>query len=160
MFRYISEILSQFSTAQKVIALSLLLFSIVTISIGPSLIGAINLDKTELNAEIDKKDKKINQLEKYLDSKDSLIRYGQQSCTNQIIQREKEFVTMLDALKQKAMLENGSTRIVNQTLVRESSQSDSMLTTSYSPQRNTIIIKNDMKGIMKEIDLIKDKVNH
>ena len=82
MFRYISEILSQFSTAQKVIALSLLLFSIVTISIGPSLIGAINLDKTELNAEIDKKDKKINQLEKYLDSKDSLIRYGQQSCTN------------------------------------------------------------------------------
>jgi hypothetical protein len=160
MFRYISEILSQFSTAQKVIALSLLLFSIVTISIGPSLIGAINLDKTELNAEIDKKDKKINQLEKYLDSKDSLIRYGQQSCTNQIIQREKEFVTMLDALKQKAMLENGSTRIVNQTLVRESSQSDSMLTTSYSPQRNTIIIKNDMKGIMREIDLIKDKVNH
>ena len=160
MFRYISEILSQFSTAQKVIALSLLLFSIVSISIGPSLIGAINLDKTELNAEIDKKDKKINQLEKYLDSKDSLIRYGQQSCTNQIIQREKEFVTMLDALKQKAMLENGSTRIVNQTLVRESSQSDSMLTTSYSPQRNTIIIKNDMKGIMKEIDLIKDKVNH
>ena len=160
MFRYISEILSQFSTAQKVIALSLLLFSIVSISIGPSLIGAINLDKTELNAEIDKKDKKINQLEKYLDSKDSLIRYGQQSCTNQIIQREKEFVTMLDALKQKAMLENGSTRIVNQTLVRESSQSDSMLTTSYSPQRNTIIIKNDMKGIMREIDLIKDKVNH
>ncbi len=160
MFRYISEILSQFSTAQKVIALSLLLFSIVTISIGPSLIGAINLDKTELNAEIDKKDKKINQLEKYLDSKDSLIRYGQQSCTNQIIQREKEFVTMLDALKQKAMLENGATRIVNQTLVRESAQSDSMLTTSYSPQRNTIIIKNDMKGIMKEIDLIKDKVNH
>ncbi len=160
MFRHISEILSQFSTAQKVIALSLLLFSIVTISIGPSLIGAINLDKTELNAEIDKKDKKINQLEKYLDSKDSLIRYGQQSCTNQIIQREKEFVTMLDALKQKAMLENGSTRIVNQTLVRESTQSDSMLTTSYSPQRNTIIIKNDMKGIMKEIDLIKDKVNH
>lgn len=160
MFRYISEILSQFSTAQKVIALSLLLFSIVIITIAPSLIGAINLDKNELNAEIDRKDKKIDQLEKYLDSKDSLIRYGQQSCTNQIIQREKEFVTMLDALKQKAMLENGATRIVNQTLVRESTQSDSMLTTSYSPQKNTIIIKNDMKGIMKEIDLIKDKVNH
>jgi len=67
---------------------------------------------------------------------------------------------MLDALKNKAMLENGSTRIVNQTLVRESSNRDSMLTTSYSPKSNTVIIKNDMKEIMKEIDLIKNKVHH
>ena len=159
MFRYISEILSQFSTTQKIIALSLLLFSIIAITISPSLIGAINLDKDELNLEIDKKDKKITNLEKQIDSKDSIIRYGQQSCTNQIIQREKEFVTMLDALRKKASLENGLTRIVNQSLIRES-YGDSSITSNYGPQKNTIVIKNDMKGIMKEIDLIKGKVSH
>lgn len=159
MFRYISEILSQFSTTQKIIALSLLLFSIIAITISPSLIGAINLDKDKLNLEIDKKDKKITNLEKQIDSKDSIIRYGQQSCTNQIIQREKEFVTMLDALRKKASLENGLTRIVNQSLIRES-YGDSSITSNYGPQKNTIVIKNDMKGIMKEIDLIKGKVSH
>lgn len=99
MFKYISEILSQFSTPQKITALSMLLLSIVLISISPSLINAINIDREELNTEIARKNSKIKNLEKQVDVKDELIRSGQSECTNRIVQREIEFISMLEDLK-------------------------------------------------------------
>jgi hypothetical protein len=159
MFKYISEILSQFSTPQKVVALSLLLFSIVTISIAPSLINAINLDKEELNAEIEKKNNKISNLQKQIDESETKIRKDQQSCTNEILTREKEFISMLDYLKQKAKEESCQVRVVNESYTKTLSN-DTIVLTGVSPVVEKVIVKNDMKNIMKEIDLIKDKVHH
>jgi septal ring factor EnvC (AmiA/AmiB activator) len=159
MFKYISEILSQFSTPQKIVALSLLLFSIVTISIAPSLINAINLDKNELNGEIEKKDNKISNLEKQINESETKIRKEQQSCTNEILTREKEFISMLDYLKQKAKEESCQVRVVNESYAKTISN-DTIVLTGVSPVVEKVIVKNDMKNIMKEIDLIKDKVHH
>ena len=159
MFKYISEILSQFSTPQKIVALSLLLFSIVIISIAPSLINVINLDKNELNVEIEKKDNKISNLEKQIDESETKIRKGQQSCTNEILEREKEFISMLDYLKQKAKEESCQVRVVNTSHAKTSSN-DTIVIKGVSPVVEKVIVKNDMKNIMKEIDLIKDKVHH
>jgi uncharacterized membrane protein (DUF106 family) len=47
MFKYISKIIAQFSTPQKIIALSMLLLAII-ISIAPSLISSVTLDREEL----------------------------------------------------------------------------------------------------------------
>jgi energy-converting hydrogenase Eha subunit F len=51
MFKYISKILAQFSTPQKIVALSMLLLAIVIISIAPSFISSITLDRDELDSE-------------------------------------------------------------------------------------------------------------
>lgn len=48
MFEYISKIIAQFSTPQKIIAPSMLLLAIIIISIAPSLISSITLDREEL----------------------------------------------------------------------------------------------------------------
>ena len=157
MFRYISEIIAQFSTPQKVIALSLILLSIVIITIGPSMIES----NDELKEEIDAKTIKIKALESELNEKDTKIRSEQKSCTNQILEREKEFVAMLDYLQNKAKKDNN--KIISQTNMEffpVISVSDSLLYSPEPPSQSTIIVKNDMGNIINEIDNLKKKIKH
>jgi|688.fasta_scaffold575968_2 hypothetical protein len=157
MFRYISEIIAQFSTPQKVIALSLILLSIVIITIGPSMIES----NDELKEEIDAKTIKIKALESELNEKDTKIRSEQKSCTNQILEREKEFVAMLDYLQNKAKKDNN--KIISQTNMEffpVISVSDSLLYSPEPPTQSTIIVKNDMGNIINEIDNLKKKIKH
>jgi len=99
MFKYISKILAQFSTPQKIVALSMLLLSIVIISIAPSFIASITLNREELNSEIKRQDIKIKNLEINVDSLEYKIRKSGMECTNQIVLREEEFLEMLERLK-------------------------------------------------------------
>ena len=64
MFKYISQILSQFTKTQRVIALLMLLTSITIITIGPKLIDSITLDRKELEEKITKQKTRIKYLEK------------------------------------------------------------------------------------------------
>jgi hypothetical protein len=110
MFKYISNILEQFSASQKIVALSILLISIITISIAPSFISAITLDREELNFEIKRKNIRINYLKKYIDSLEINIRKNQMECTNQIITREEEFIGMLEKLSVNLRSQNNKTQ--------------------------------------------------
>jgi hypothetical protein len=153
MFKYISEIIAQFSTPQKVIALSLILLSIVIITLGPSIIE----NKDELKDEITAKEDKIKALEEELNEKDMKIRESQKSCTNEILEREKEFISMLDYLRNRAKKDDN--KIISQRNMESLQIKDSIM---YSPstQRSTIIVKNDMGDIINEIDKLKEKVKH
>ena len=99
MFKYISNILAQFSTPQKIVALSMLLLAIVIITIAPSFISSITLNRDELNSEIKRQDTKIKNLEINVDSLEYKIRKSGMECTNQIVLREEEFLEMLERLK-------------------------------------------------------------
>jgi hypothetical protein len=99
MFKYISKILAQFSTPQKIVALSMLLVAIIIITLAPSFIASITLDRDELNSEIKRQDNKIKNLEVNVDSLEFKIRKNGMECTNQIVLREKEFLEMLEKLK-------------------------------------------------------------
>lgn len=157
MFRYISEILSQFSTPQKVIALSLILLSIVIITIGPSMIES----NDEMKEEILDKSDKIKALERELKEKDIIIRKEQKSCTNEILEREKEFISMLDYLQDKAKKENN--RIISRTNMESFPVrpiNDSLLYSPRPSHQSTIIVKNDMDNIINEIDNLKKKVKN
>jgi hypothetical protein len=99
MFKYISNILSQFTPAQRILALLILVFSIIVITLGPSLIGAITLDREELINDLNKKEVKIDFLEKRLDTLSNKIITNQRNCTDMITSREEEFIKMLDKLK-------------------------------------------------------------
>ena len=99
MFKYISKILAQFSTPQKIVALSMLLLAIVIIFIAPSIISSVTLDRDELNSEIKRQGTKIKNLEIHADSLEYKIRKSGMECTNQIVLREEEFLEMLENLK-------------------------------------------------------------
>jgi hypothetical protein len=99
MFKYISTILSQFTQAQRIIALILLLFSIVVMTIAPSFISSITLDREELMQNLENKETRIKALESEIDTLSNRIRQNQRLCTDQITQREQEFIEMLNQLK-------------------------------------------------------------
>jgi septal ring factor EnvC (AmiA/AmiB activator) len=102
MFKYISEILSQFTKTQRVMALLMVLTTITIITIGPSLIDSITTDKEELELKITKQTQRITSLENHIDTLDFEIRESQKSCTQEIYARENEFIQMLDEIRAEA----------------------------------------------------------
>jgi hypothetical protein len=102
MFKYISEILSQFTKTQRVMALLMVLTTITIITIGPSLIDSVTEDRTELELKITKQTQRITSLENQVDTLDFRIRESQKSCTQEIYTRENEFIQMLDEIRAEA----------------------------------------------------------
>lgn len=143
MFKYISKILAQFSTPQKIVALSMLLLAIVIISIAPSFISSITLDRDELDSEIKKQDVKIEKLESDVDSLESSIRRNKKECTNQIVFREEEFLQMLDQLKSD-ILSN------NRNPVPESSREEKVIVYKKPRLSSTISMIDEMKKKIKK----------
>jgi len=140
MFKYISEILSQFTKTQKIIALILILFSIVIISVGPSFISTITLDKNELNDKIIQQKSLINKQSKIIDSLYLKEMDNIKECTNDKIKREKEFISLLDDLKND-MVKRNNHKINDTTQELE----------SFNNDLNPFIIKIDyMKNIIKK----------
>jgi hypothetical protein len=160
MFKYISDIISQFSTGQKIIALLILVLSIIIITLGPSLIDAINVDKEEMKSIILEKSKKIDDLNKEVDTLQKKIRDGQIICTNEIFQREKNFIQMLDDLQAEARKEQNSSKILRKESFITNSIDTTVMMMPQERSTNTVIIKNDMSKMIKEIDKMKEKIKN
>ena len=99
MFKYISQILAQFTRAQRILALVIVLLAIVIISLAPSYISTITMDRSELETKIRNQEIRIRSLESQIDTLDYRIRTGREDCTNEILAREQEFLIMLDELR-------------------------------------------------------------
>ena len=168
MFKYISKILAQFSTPQKIVALSMLLLAIVIITIAPSLISSITLDRDELDSEIKRQDSKIEKLESDVDSLEFKIRRNGKECTNQIILREEEFLEMLDQLKGDIRSNNRNTeeKIVRLNTTQDKiiypvgDSSVSMMVMRESPKEEKIIVykKPQISSTISMIDEMKKRI--
>jgi uncharacterized hydantoinase/oxoprolinase family protein len=102
MFKYISEILSQFTRTQRIMALLMVLTTITIITIAPSFISSITMDRKDLETKIEKQNERINSLENLVDTLDQKVREGQRSCTQELFERESEFIKMLDEIRSEA----------------------------------------------------------
>lgn len=121
---------------QRILALLLLLFTIVIVSISPSLIQAVFEDTSDLKT-------RIELLEEDVRTQDSTIRANRRSCTDEIIRREKEI------LDQIADLEDRMKRSKNQKmLIRESTGMDTV--------QIKVIDNSDM--MMKGLSNIKSEI--
>jgi hypothetical protein len=156
MFKYISEILSQFTKTQRVMALLMVLTTITIITIGPSLIDSITTDRKELELKITKQTDRISSLENHIDTLDFEIRQNQRSCTQQLYSREEEFIKMLDEIRAEAFKYRLSTH---------KNRSNAMMRfndTINSKPINHIEteVKVDIWPILNKIDKMKKKINH
>ena len=161
MFKYISEILSQFSKTQRVMALLMVLTTITIISIGPSLIDSITEDRTELELKITKQTQRITLLENHIDTLDWQIRESQKSCTQEIYARENEFIQMLDEIRADAFKYKVSTKtndvVVNRT---KSTGDDGVMMMEMPRQETKTDIKVDISPVLSKIDKMKKKIKH
>jgi len=99
MFKYISEILSQFSMTQRIMALLIVLSSIIIITIAPKLIDATTQDCVELSDKIKRQKADIVILNEDVESLKQQIRKNSQECTDEILRREKEIMEEIDNLR-------------------------------------------------------------
>ena len=161
MFKYISEILSQFTKTQRVMALLMVLTTITIITIGPSLIDSITEDRTELELKITKQTERITLLENQVDTLDSKIRESQKSCTQEICARENEFIQMLDEIRAEAFKYRVSKRNNVSAMMRV--KIDTINKHGDYELDEPIIepgIKVDISLILTKIDNMKKKIKH
>lgn len=161
MFKYISEILSQFSKTQRVMALLMVLTTITIISIAPSLIDSITEDRTELESKITKQTERITSLENHIDTLDFQIRESQKSCTQEIWARENEFIQMLDEIRADAFKYKVSTKTSDVVVNRTKSTGDDGVMMMEMPRQETKTdIKVDISPVLSKIDKMKKKIKH
>lgn len=161
MFKYITEILSQFNVGQRVFVLFQLLFFISLIYLIPKLIDTYNPSNDKLETKITNLEEKINYLEIENDDKSSLIRQIRLDCTNQIVEREQEFIQMLTDL------EVGINRFKSQkvNLERRSMIPDrNIILDTVQPQRKQIYIDYDDNQsedyVLDKIKTYKSKISN
>ena len=165
MFKYISEILSQFSKTQRVMALLMVLTTITIITIGPSLIDSITTDRKELEDKITNQSNRIKILENQVDTLDSKIRAGQRSCTQEIYARESEFIQMLDEIRAEAFKYKVTTKTTktNENIVvnRKSNGDDGTVMMMEIPrQESKPEVKVDISPILSKIDKMKKRIKN
>jgi len=162
MFKYISEILSQFSKTQRVMALLMVLTTITIISIGPSLIDSITEDRTELESKITKQTERITSLENHIDTLDWQIRESQKSCTQEIWARENEFIQMLDEIRAEAFKYKVSTKTSDVVVNRKKSTGDdeNVMMMEMPRQETKTEVKVDISPILSKIDKMKKNIKH
>lgn len=121
MFKYVSEILSQFTQTQRILVLLFLLLSIITLYLGPTYLNTITLDNDELTTELNNQ-KKINfKFKNSIDSLNQKIIDNQINCTNKIIERETEILGLIDGITRKMNGTKMGYRTVNKTNVSDTS---------------------------------------
>ncbi len=99
VFKYLAEILKQFSVSQRVFALLLMLIFSALVILGPKLIDAFIDTNEELTEKVVRQKLEIAELNSFIVNLNGEIRNGQISCTNEIIDREREILGMLDSLE-------------------------------------------------------------
>ena len=108
----VSEILDKFTKGQRMFALAMILLCATAITIGPSLIENITLNKEETDQKINEQRSEIISLSSSVDSLSTVIRVNQMNCTNSIIARESQFIAMLDELKSESIKREGAKKFV------------------------------------------------
>lgn len=160
-FKYISEILAKFSPAQRILALLMLLLTITVIIVTPIIVNAFTTTDEECDTKTGRLEKRITALETENDTLVISIRRNQAACTNAIIQREDEFMALLDDLKRditketkkksKIQLETVSEYVIVSDTIGEYPVTAPSYHTVEAPQP-------DVTSILKKIDCVKDKV--
>jgi len=146
MFKYISEILSQFSMSQRIVALLVVLFSIVIITLGPSFINTITLDEDELWSTINKQKTELQELQNETSRLNKVIRDNQLECTNQIVDREREILEKL------AILENNMKNMQSQKRTMMVDTVNSGKRVIQLPDRSIEMMMTGIKDLKLEIN--------
>jgi hypothetical protein len=170
MFKYISEIISKISMKQRLSALAIVLFAIVTISVAPKIVSSFTQDNEELELKVERQRLQIEQLSNQVDTLNSKILSEQSSCTNRFVAREKEVLDLLLSLETVARNSNG--KILSTTTTMERKERPRYVEESNDPNEprvarmempsppteKTVIVKTDNSKLLKMISNVKSNV--
>jgi len=114
MFKYIAAILKTISPAQRVIALSIVLLSITLISVGPKIVSSFTQDTEELKAKVELQRTEIAGLTTRVNELNKQVLDNQRACTNEIIQKEKDILSIIAEIEFEASRTNRPKPIIRE----------------------------------------------
>jgi len=150
MFKYLAQILAQFSMTQRIMALLIILFSVIILTLTPKFLDAFTQDNGELWETVNQQSAQITQMRGEITRLNGEIINNERECTNEIIRREKEILDMIGNLENK----------MERTRPRANMIYDGMDTIMMTPlptdnSMMTRELKNIKKNIKNHIDEIK-----
>ena len=101
MFKYLAQILAQFSMTQRIMALLIILFSVIILTLTPKFLDAFTQDNGELWETVNQQSSQITQMRGEITRLNGEIINNERECTNEIIRREKEILDMIGNLENK-----------------------------------------------------------
>jgi hypothetical protein len=160
MFKYISEILQQFNTTQRILVLFLVLSSIVMITLGPSLISSRTETCDELKetveyqkTELSNRRREIINLNKDVDTLNMKLRIQRKECSDEVIKLENELLDMIRGVEHKVTRMNNSSQIITRT--DTSLTIDTIRIINPAP----VQLMNDLKLMRKKVENDIEKRN-
>jgi len=155
---------------QRLSALAIVLFAIVTISVAPKIVSSFTQDNEELELKVERQRLQIEQLSNQVDTLNSKILSEQSSCTNRFVAREKEVLDLLLSLETEARNSNG--KILSTTTTMERKERPRYVEESNDPNEprvarmempsppteKTVIVKTDNSKLLKMISNVKSNV--
>jgi hypothetical protein len=109
MFQYISQILKSFTPGQRILALLILVASIVTITLGPSLINSNTSTCDELTIRLKSQEQQIVELNQRVNELNTQVLTGQKECTDNLISKQKEIMDIVNGMIKDAEYTNKQT---------------------------------------------------
>jgi hypothetical protein len=162
MFKYISEILSKFNDKQRIIALIVVSFSMITISIVPKITELITYDDSELQMRLTNQNNEIVNLNGRIGELSRQVIDNQRECINEIIRRETEILGIINEIDSYARKSKKQTHLVvtEPYINKEVILNDTIEVLMSSPKVTSTVVetKQDEK-LIKMINHLKKKVS-
>lgn len=133
----------------------MVLTTITIISLAPSLISSITMDRHELEDKITKQTERISSLENLVDTLDQKVREGQRSCTQELFQRESEFIKMLDEIRVEAYKCKSVDKSPKMIVIDDGYDEELMSRMKSETKPET---KTDISPILRKIDKMKREI--
>ena len=149
MFKYIANILKQFTSKQRIMALLCILLTVIVLTLGPNFIDRITYDDTELQTKIEVQKTEINQLKLSVTSLSEQIIQNQIECTNRIVIREKEILDKITDLMKYVNDEKLSQRM-EMLIIEDSTTQKSK--TIYADMRKTNALLYGLNSIKTDLE--------
>ena len=166
MFQYISQILKSFTPGQRILALLILVASIVTITLGPSLINSNTSTCDELTIRLKSQEQQIVELNQRVNELNTQVLTGQKECTDNLISKQKEIMDIVNGMikdaeytNKQTIVKTDETRRMNMKRIDEGNGSTGEVSEMriQEPEPKVIVVK-DNTEMIKKLKTMKTKI--
>jgi ribosome-associated translation inhibitor RaiA len=157
MFKYLSEILSKFTPQQRILALGLLLFTIVTLTLGNKVIDTLNQSDKVLQDKVRRLELSQSILISENDSLYNSLSSSQIQCSNDIMGVRRKILEDLGILETQMISQQRrvSYKVQSQPTQYIDNFGDTVMVSQMS---SPIQIEDNSEDMIKAIRSLKDKI--
>jgi TolA-binding protein len=168
MFNYISQILKNFTSSQRILALLILVTSIVTITLGPSFINSNTNTCDELTIRLKSQEQQIIELNQRVNELNSQVLTGQKECTDNLISKQKEIMDIINGMikdaehsNKKTIVKTNETRKTTMKIIDDGNQSTGEVSAMMIKEPETkVIIVEDNTEMIKKLKTMKCNIQN